>query len=230
QPEAPRSAPGFIVEALRRRRAAGVAPFTVLSCDNLPSNGATARRVLQRMAELREPDLVRWVADAVPCPCAMVDRIVPATTDEDRRRVAERLGCFDAWPTVTEPFSQWVIEDRFGAGRPRLEESGATMVADVVPFELAKLRLLNGTHSALAYLGYLAGFETLSEVMADPAFARFARGLMDEEVTPTLAGRGLEDLASYKSQLIERFRNPGLRHRTQQIAMDGTQKLPQRLL
>jgi fructuronate reductase len=229
-PEAPRSAPGFIVEALRRRRAAGVAPFTVLSCDNLPSNGATARRVLQRMAELRDPDLGRWFADAVSCPSTMVDRIVPATTDDDRRRVAERLGSFDAWPTVTEPFSQWVIEDRFGAGRPRLEESGATMVADVAPYELAKLRLLNGAHSALAYLGYLAGYETIADAMADSAFAHLARGLMDEEAGPTLAAHGVGDLADYKRRLIERFENRALRHRTWQIAMDGSQKLPQRLL
>ena len=229
-PDAPSSAPGFIVEALRRRRAAGVAPFTVLSCDNLPSNGATAQRVLQRMAELRDPDLGRWFSEAVSCLCAMADRIVPATTDEDRRRVGERLGSFDAWPVVTEPFSQWVIEDRFGAGRPLLEESGATMVADVAPYELAKLRLLNGAHSALAYLGYLAGYETIADAMADPAFARFARGLMDEEAGPSLAAHGVGDLADYKRRLVARFENPGLRHRTWQIAMDGSQKLSQRLL
>ena len=230
RPETPRSAPGLIVEALRRRRAAGVAPFTVLSCDNLPSNGATTHRVLRRMAELREPDLGRWFADAVFCPSTMVDRIVPATTEEDRRRVAERLGCVDAWPVVTEPFRQWVIEDRFGAGRPRLEDSGATLVADVAPYELAKLRLLNGAHSALAYLGYLAGYETIAETMADSAFARFARGLMDEEAAPTLATLGGDDLFDYKRRLIERFQNPALSHRTSQIATDGSQKLPQRLL
>ena len=230
RPEAPRSALGFIVEALRRRRAAGIAPFTVLSCDNLPSNGATLHRVLKRLAELRELDLGRWFADAVLCPCTVVDRIVPATTVEDRRRVAERLGCFDAWPAVTEPFSQWVIEDRFATGRPRFEDSGATMVADVAPYELAKLRLLNGAHSALAYLGYLAGYETIADAMADAAFARFARGLMDDEAAPTLAAHGVGDLAEYKRQLLERFENPALRHRTWQIAMDGSQKLPQRLL
>ncbi len=137
-PEIPRSAPGFVIEALRRRRAAGLAPFTVMSCDNLPSNGATARRVLARMAALREPDLGKWVADRLACPSTMVDRIVPATTDDDRAKVAARLGCADAWPVVTEPFSQWAIEDRFPTGRPRLEDSGATFVADVAPFELAE--------------------------------------------------------------------------------------------
>lgn len=230
RPEIPRSAPGLIVEALRRRRAAGVAPFTVLSCDNLPDNGGTTRGVLRRMAELRDGDLGRWFADAVVCPSTMVDRIVPATTDEDRQRVRARLGCVDAWPVVAEPFSQWVIEDRFPTGRPRLEESGATMVADVAPYELAKLRLLNGAHSTLAYLGYLAGYETISDAMADPAFASLARGLMDEEVTPTLAAHGVGDVTSYKQQLLDRFRNAALRHRTWQIAMDGSQKLPQRLL
>ena len=229
-PNAPRSAPGFIVEALRRRRAASVAPFTMLSCDNLPSNGSTARRVLQRMAELRDAELGQWFGETVACPSTMVDRIVPATTDEDRGRVAERLGCFDAWPVVTEPFSQWVIEDRFPAGRPRLEESGATMVADVAPYELAKLRLLNGAHSTLAYLGYLAGYKSIADTMGDPAFARLARGLMDEEATPTLAAHGVGDLTGYKRSLLERFENPALRHRTWQIAMDGSQKLPQRLL
>ena len=124
----------------------------------------------------------------------MVDRIVPATTDADRARVGQRLGVVDAWPVVTEPFFQWVVEDHFSAGRPRLEDNGVTFVSDVAPFELAKLRLLNGSHSTLAYLGYLSGFETLSEITADPAFVRFIRGQMDEEVTPTLSARGLRDL------------------------------------
>jgi fructuronate reductase len=131
---------------------------------------------------------------------------------------------------MTEPFTQWVIEDRFGAGRPRLEDSGATLVGDVAPYELMKLRLLNGSHSTLAYLGYLAGYETVSDVMADAAFARLVRGLMDEEVTPTLTVPPDADLAGYKRSLQERFANPALKHRTWQIAMDGSQKLPQRLL
>jgi fructuronate reductase len=229
-PSAPLSAPAVLVEALRRRRNAGVEPFAVLSCDNLPANGAAVRRVVTQFAALRDPDLAKWIDDHVTFPSTMVDRIVPATTDDARAQTAMRLGVEDAWPVVTEPFSQWVIEDRFPAGRPRLEESGATMVVDVVPFELAKLRLLNGTHSALAYLGYLAGFETLAETVAEPSFARFARGLMDEEITPTLAGHSVGDLTSYKRMLFERFRNPSLRHRTWQIAMDGSQKLPQRTL
>jgi fructuronate reductase len=229
-PSAPVSAPGFLVEALARRRAEGVAPFTVVACDNLPSNGATARNVLMRMASLRDAGFGAWVAGAVAFPSTMVDRIVPATTDEDRARIAARLSVEDAWPVVTEPFSQWVIEDRFPTGRPRFEDSGATLVQDVAPFELAKLRLLNGSHSTLAYLGYLAGYETVSDVMADESFARLVAELMEKESAPTLEACKTGDLGAYMRELLARFRNPALRHRTWQIAMDGSQKLPQRLL
>ena len=229
-PASPRSAPGVLVEALRRRRAAGRQPFTVLCCDNLPENGRTVGRVLAQFAGLRDPALGRWVEDAVAFPSTMVDRIVPATCDADRAAVAVRLGVSDAWPVMTEPFTQWVIEDRFGDGRPRFEDAGAELVADVAPYELMKLRLLNGSHSTLAYLGYLAGHETVSDVMADPSFVRLVQGLMDEEVTPTLRVPPGADLAGYKRSLLERFANPALKHRTWQIAMDGSQKLPQRLL
>ena len=229
-PIEPRTAPGFLVEALRRRRADRSAPFTVLCCDNLPANGRTVARVVARYAALVDPALGRFVENEVAFPATMVDRIVPATTDADREAVAARLGMQDAWPVMTEPFTQWVIEDRFGAGRPRLEEAGAELVADVAPYELMKLRLLNGSHSTLSYLGYLAGYETVSDVMADPAFARLVRDLMDEEVTPTLSVPPGADLEGYKLSLIERFANPALRHRTWQIAIDGSQKLPQRLL
>ncbi|MFL5188659.1 MAG: mannitol dehydrogenase family protein [Microvirga sp.] len=226
----PRSAPGFIVEALRRRRLAGVAPFTVLTCDNLPSNGRTVKRVLTRFAELVDPELGRFVANEVSCPSTMVDRIVPATGDQDRERIGAALGVQDAWPVVTEPFTQWVIEDRFPQGRPAWENAGAEFVADVEPYEHMKLRLLNGSHSTLAYLGYLSGYETVADTMADPAFVRLIEGLMDEEVAPTLHMPPGADLNSYRKALIERFKNPALKHRTWQIAMDGSQKLPQRLL
>ncbi len=229
-PLQPRSAPGFLVEALRRRRAAGVRPFTVLCCDNLPANGRTVEGVVCRLAALRDPELARWIEGEVAFPSTMVDRIVPATTNADRVMVAERLGLEDAWPVMAEPFTQWVIEDRFCNGRPRFEEAGAELVSDVAPYELMKLRLLNGSHSTIAYLGYLAGYETVAEAMGDPSFERLVRGLMDEEVTPTLPLPPGADLARYKASLVERFRNPALKHRTWQIAMDGTQKLPQRLL
>lgn len=226
----PRSAPGFIIEAVRRRRTSGLPPFTVLSCDNLPSNGRTVRRVLTRYAELIDQDLGRFVAEEVACPSTMVDRIVPATSDADRERIAKALGVSDAWPVVTEPFTQWVIEDHFPQGRPSWEMSGAEFVDDVEPYEHMKLRLLNGSHSTLAYLGYLAGYETVSDAMADSSYERLVQELMDDEVTPTLHMPPGADLEAYKNALIERFKNPALRHRTWQIAMDGSQKLPQRLL
>lgn len=229
-PQTPRSAIGFIVEAIARRRAAGHAPFTLLSCDNLPANGRTLKRVTTRFAELRDPDLGRFVAAEIACPSTMVDRIVPATTDADRAAVAERLGVADAWPVMTEPFSQWVIEDDFPAGRPEWEQAGATFVENVDAYELMKLRLLNGSHSTLAYLGYLAGHETVAEAIAAPGFEALIRGLMDEEMSPTLPALPGIDLAAYKAELLARFRNKALHHRTWQIAMDGSQKLPQRLL
>lgn len=229
QPSAPTTAPGLIVEALARRRAAGVAPFTVLTCDNLPSNGQVVKRILDRFAALRDADLGAYVAGEVACPSTMVDRITPATTDEDRARIAEALGVSDRWPIVTERFSQWVIEDRFAAGRPAFEKAGAELVADVAPYEHMKLRLLNGAHSSLAYLGYLAGYALVSDVMGDADFSRFVKALMDQ-ATPTLHVPPSTDIAGYKAALIARFENPALKHRTWQIAMDGSQKLPQRLL
>ena len=230
RPQRPGTAPGFLAEALRRRRAAGTAPFTVLTCDNLPANGTTVRRVVSRYAALLDRDLGAYVADRVAFPATMVDRIVPATTPTDTAAIAARLGVADAWPVIAEPFSQWVIEDRFPQGRPAFEAYGAELVADVAPYETMKLRLLNGSHSTLAYLGYLAGYETIADTMADTSFRRLVRGLMDEETGPTLDLPPGADVGRYKDALIARFANPALRHRTWQIAMDGSQKLPQRLL
>jgi fructuronate reductase len=219
-----------VVEAIARRRAAGRPPFTVLTCDNLPANGRTLHRVLSRFAELRDADLGRFVADRVACPATMLDRIVPATTGDDRAEVAAALGLEDAWPVVAEPYSLWVVEDRFPAGRPHFASAEVQLVADVEPWERMKLRLLNGSHSTMAYLGYLAGYATIAETMADPDFAALVRALMDREVSPTLAVPAGADLEGYKRSLCERFANPALKHRTWQIAMDGSQKLPQRLL
>ena len=226
-PERPRSAPGFIVEALRARKARGLPPFTVLCCDNLPANGRTVAKVVTRLAALRNPALGQHVAESVAFPATMVDRIVPATTDADRARVAAATGFEDAWPVITEVFRDWVIEDRFPQGRP---DWAATFVSDIQPFELMKLRLLNGSHSTMAYLGYLAGHETISDCMKDEALAHLVAHLMHDEVTPTLSVPPGADIGAYKQALLRRFRNPGLRHRTWQIAMDGSQKLPQRLL
>ncbi|TCT03899.1 mannitol dehydrogenase family protein [Aquabacter spiritensis] len=229
-PGRPRSVPGFLVEALRLRRAAGTAPFTVLCCDNLPSNGRTVAKVTHGFAALRDPDLARFIAGEVAFPSTMVDRIAPSTTEADRTSVAIRLGMRDAWPVMAEPFSQWVVEDRFSAGRPPFEEVGVEMVTDVAPFEHMKLRLLNGSHSTLAYLGYLAGHETIADAMADAPFAQLVARLQDAEMTATLDVPPGTDIAAYKAALRARFRNPALQHRTWQIAMDGSQKLPQRLL
>ena len=228
-PESPVSAPGLIVRALELRRAAGWAPFTVLCCDNLPANGETAARVVTGFAALRDPALADFIAREVAFPSTMVDRIVPATTDADRDLVVREMDVRDAWPVVTEPFTQWVIEDRFPAGRPPLEAVGAQLVEDVRPFELMKLRMLNGSHSTIAYLGYLGGYAYVSEVMADPALQSLIHGFMTDEVINTLP-KDFCDLHAYRDALLDRFRNPALRHRTWQIAMDGSQKLPQRLL
>jgi fructuronate reductase len=228
-PEAPVTAPGLLARALELRRAAGIAPFTVLCCDNLPENGNTTARVVTGFARLRDKGLADHIVSEVAFPSTMVDRIVPATTEADRRLILDTTGMEDAWPVVTEPFSQWVIEDRFPGGRPALERVGAELVTDVRPFELMKLRMLNGSHSTIAYLGYLGGYQHVSEAIADPSLRTLIHQLMTEEVMSTLP-RGLPDLAAYRDALLERFRNPALRHRTWQIAMDGSQKLPQRLL
>ena len=228
-PERPRSIFGFIVGALERRMRQDVAPFTVLSCDNLADNGRVLHRLLVSFAEKRSAELADFVRHRVSCPSTMVDRIVPATTDKDRAEVSRRLGVEDAWPVVCEPFAQWVVEDRFTLGRPPLEKHGVTFVADVRPFELMKLRLLNGAHSAIAYLGILMGHGTVAEAFADPRIAAFVENLW-AEVIPTLPkDAGLKPCV-YVEDLKQRFSNSALRHRTEQIANDGSQKLPQRVI
>jgi len=227
-PGAPHSVPGLLVAALRLRRATGVAPFTVLSCDNLPENGSSTRRVVMDFANHLDPALGRFIADRVAFPNCMVDRIVPATTKTDRARIDAALGVEDHWPAVCETFTQWVIEDRFPHGRPAWENTGAELVDDVRPYEEMKLRLLNGSHSSIAYLGQLAGWQTVAEAIAEPALAAHIEALM-QEIAPTLHLPATVDLAAYRRALLARFANPALRHRTAQIAMDGSQKLPQRL-
>lgn len=229
-PNAPKTMHGFVVEALSRRRNAGHGAFTLLSCDNLPANGQALEKVVLDFAKLRDPDLANWIADHATFPSTMVDRIVPATTEDDIQQTSRALGVQDEAPVLCEPFIQWVIEDDFAAARPAWESVGVEMVADVAPFEDMKLRLLNGSHSTLAYLGYLAGYEYIHQAMADADFAKFVCALMDCEATPTLHVPDGTDLEAYKHKLIERFKNPALHHRTWQIAMDGSQKLPQRLL
>ncbi|MCQ4160805.1 mannitol dehydrogenase family protein [Roseomonas sp. GC11] len=230
-PAAPRSAVGFLAAALRLRWQAGQKPFSVLCCDNLPHNGRLLAGLLHDFAALHDDSFATWIARAVPFPCTMVDRIVPAQTAADLAEAEALTGCHDAAPVVHEPFRQWVIEDHFVDGeRPDWALAGAQFTADVAPFEHMKLRLLNGAHSALAYLGYLAGHETIGDTMADPAFTAFLRGLWREEILPVLPPPPGMDLLAYTEALAARFANPAIRHRTWQIAMDGSQKLPQRLL
>ncbi|MDA4847491.1 mannitol dehydrogenase family protein [Hoeflea poritis] len=223
------SVPGLLAAALAERRRRGLPAITLLSCDNLPDNGATLARVVTQFAQERDPSLARWIADHVAFPSSMVDRIVPATTDADREALAAMTGYHDAWPVVTEPFSQWVVEDSFAAGRPALELAGVIMTGDVAPFEAMKLRLLNASHSALAYLGVEAGYETVAEAVADPVLTAYLEAMMRDEIIPTLSVPHV-DLDAYGRALLERFANTALKHRTMQIAMDGSQKIPQRLL
>jgi fructuronate reductase len=229
-PGEPRTALGLISSALDARRASHGESFTVLCCDNLPHNGGIVRGLVLAFAGARDPTLASWIAEHASFPSTMVDRIVPATTEADISDNDAALGVHDAAPVVHEPFKQWVIEDRFVAGRPAWERVGAELVADVAPFEAMKLRLLNGCHSMLAYLGFLAGYEYIYQVAARPEYVALIRRLMAEEITPTLRVPANIDVVAYRSALVERFKNPALPHRTQQIAMDGSQKLPQRLL
>ena len=226
-PSTPRSVPGILTAALRMRREN---PFTVLSCDNLAHNGAALRQVVCSFARQFDPSLADWIESAVAFPSTMVDRIVPATTERERESAARILGYRDAVPVPCEPFRQWVIEDRFPAGRPAWEAVGAQLVDDVTPFELAKLRMLNGTHSTLAYLSMLAGFDTIDAAVAQPDLRHLIHAMMTDEITPTLSVPASFDLLAYRDALLARYANPALKHRCAQIAMDGSQKIPPRLL
>ena len=229
-PDRPKSAIGFIVAGLARRRDRGLDPFTVLSCDNLPSNGPLVRRMVCGFAGAVDADLAAWIAAGARFPATMVDRITPATTQDDIARLRAATGNHDPGMVVAEPFSQWVIEDDFPLGRPGWDAGGAQFVHSVDAHETMKLRCLNGTHSTLAYLGYLAGHATIADAVADPPFAALCEKLWSEEISPTVPQPEGEDLPAYCAALLERYRNPAIRHRTWQIAMDGSQKLPQRLL
>lgn len=229
-PRAPRSAIGFLVRGLALRRARGLGPLTLLSLDNLPANGHTLRTLVLALADDIDPALAQWIDARCTFPNSMVDRIVPRTTEADRARVAQALGAHDAWPVLAEPFFDWAVEDCFAAGRPAWDAGGARFVADAAPWEQLKLRMVNGSHSAIAYLGAMAGWATVDQALAQPALRRYLEVLLREEVAPTLPPLPGLDAGAYRERLLERFANPALAHRTQQIAMDGSQKLPQRLL
>lgn len=228
-PHQPTSAPGVVVEALARRKAAGLPAFSVMSCDNMPENGHVMRNVTRAYAAAVDRELAEWIDAHVTFPSTMVDRIVPAVTPDTLDKIERITGVRDPAGVACEPFRQWVIEDNFVAGRPAWEKAGAELVKDVVPFEEMKLRMLNGSHSFLAYLGYLAGYAHINDCMEDENYRRAARALMLDEQAPTLKVKGV-DLAGYADQLIARYSNPALQHRTWQIAIDGSQKLPQRML
>ncbi|MET9314847.1 mannitol dehydrogenase family protein [Kribbella sp. NPDC003505] len=226
----PGSAFGFIVEALRRRREAGVPPFTVMSCDNIPGNGHVARKMIAAFARLKDPSTADFLDNEVRFPNCMVDRITPVTADADREALAERFGIEDGWPVVCEPFTQWVLEDDFGGVRPPYEDVGVQIVEDVEPYEFMKLRLLNASHQALCYLGYLDGYRYAHEVCQDKLYVDFLLGYMDHEGTPTLPPVPGVDLDRYKHQLIERFANPEVRDTLARLCAESSDRIPKWLL
>jgi fructuronate reductase len=220
----------LLATALGLRRAQGLPGLTLLSCDNLADNGGQLAHLMGDFLDRSDPGLRRWFEAECACPATMVDRIVPATTEADRNELAGLIGAVDQGAVMTEPFSQWVIEDRFAGPRPRWEAVGARLVDDVSPYETAKLRMLNGAHSLLAYGGLARGWTHVAQAVADPELRELAARLMREEAAPTIAAAPGQHLEGYAETLLERFANPTLEHRLIQIAMDGSQKLPQRWL
>ncbi|GAA1562879.1 mannitol dehydrogenase family protein [Brevibacterium picturae] len=228
--ELPSTVFGYVIEALRRRRDAGVPPFTVQSCDNISENGHVAKRMFGAFARLVDPELADWIDAHVAFPNAMVDRITPATTDEDRAELREDVGLQDAWPVVAEPFFQWVLEDMFTSGRPPYELAGVQVVEDVRPYEHMKLRLLNSGHQGLAYFGLLAGYTYAHEAMENPDIVSYLRRYMDEEGTPSLEPLPGIDLDGYKDSLIERFSNPEIRDTLARLGAESSDRIPKWLV
>lgn len=226
----PKTTFGLVTEALARRRERGLAPFTVMSCDNIQGNGDVARRMFTAFANLKDPGLGAWIAESVPFPNSMVDRITPVTTDDDRAAIAGEFGVGDAWPVVCEPFEQWVLEDHFSLGRPPFDDAGVQLVDDVEPYELMKLRLLNASHQGMCYFGYLAGHRYAHEAAQDPLIAQFLLDYMDREATPTLQPVPGIDLGSYKRTLIERFSNQHVRDTLARLCAESSDRIPKWLL
>jgi mannitol-1-phosphate/altronate dehydrogenase len=225
-PDSPQTVFGFLLAALVRRRANDIAPFTVMSCDNLPHNGAVARKALLAFADLADPSMSTWIAEKVSFPNAMVDRITPMTSADHKRQLADEHGVNDAWPVVCEPFLQWVLEDKFVNGRPQWERVGVQFTDDVAPYEEMKIKLLNGSHLALTYIGTLKGYRFVHEAMNDPLIARYIRTYMDQDVTPQLASVPGIDLEAYKDTLIERFSNQAIADQLERVCSDGSSKFP----
>ncbi|MBO0909573.1 mannitol dehydrogenase family protein [Arthrobacter sunyaminii] len=231
QPDAvPTTVFGLVCAALQRRRDRGLPPFTVMSCDNIQGNGDVARKMFTAFASLRDPELGAWMQENVAFPNSMVDRITPVTTDEDRTMVARDFEVEDAWPVVSEDFEQWVLEDHFPQGRPPFEDAGVQVVDDVEPYELMKLRLLNASHQALCYFGYLAGYRYAHEVCQDPLFSGFLLDYMVREATPTLAPLPGVDLDAYRHRLIERFSNEHVRDTLARLCAESSDRIPKWLL
>ncbi|MBK6886037.1 MAG: mannitol dehydrogenase family protein [Tetrasphaera sp.] len=226
----PQSVFGFITEAARIRRDAGTDPFTVMSCDNLPGNGDVAKKMILAFARMKDAELADWMGAHIPFPNCMVDRITPVTQQPDIDDLAARFGITDAWPVVCEPYTQWVLEDHFAQGRPAYEQVGVQIVEDVVPYELMKLRLLNASHQALCYLGYLSGYRYAHEVCQDPLFVRFLLGYMETEGSPTLPPVPGVDLDAYRHQLVERFANPEVRDTLARLCAESSDRIPKWLV
>jgi len=226
----PKTAFGFVTEALRRRRDRGIAPFTVLSCDNIQGNGDIAKKMFLAFANLKDSALGAWINEHVAFPNSMVDRITPVTSPEDIVEAEQKLGLEDAWPVVAEPFFQWVIEDHFTLGRPDFDQVGVQFVDDVEPYELMKLRLLNASHQGLTYFGFLSGYRFAHEAVGDPAIANFLLKYMDNEATPTLRPVPGIDLAAYKHMLIERFSNPEVRDTLARLCAESSDRIPKWLV
>lgn len=229
-PEQPRTTFGLVCAALKLRRKRGLAPFTVMSCDNIEGNGEVAKRMFTAYAAALDSGFGAWVAAEVPFPNSMVDRITPMTTDADRADIAGQYGIEDAWPVVCEDFTQWVLEDKFAAGRPPFEDAGVQLVDDVVPYELMKLRLLNASHQGLCYFGHLAGYSAVHAAVRNPLFAEFLLRYMDQEATPTLAPLPGVDLAAYKHKLIERFSNEYVADTVARLCAESSDRIPKWLM
>lgn len=225
-PQAPKTVFGFLCAALEKRRGAGIPAFTIMSCDNLPHNGAVTRKALLAFATLRDPRLRDWIEQNVSFPNAMVDRITPMTSTAHRLQLADKHAVDDAWPVVCEPFVQWVLEDKFVNGRPAWEQVGVQFTDDVSPYEEMKIKLLNGSHLALTYLGFLKGYRFVHETMNDPLFVRYMRAYMDLDVTPQLAPVPGIDLTDYKNTLVARFSNQAIADQLERVCSDGSSKFP----
>lgn len=221
---------GLVTEALSRRRDRGLGAPTIVSCDNIEGNGEVARQAFTAYADRRHPGLGDWIAANVRFPNSMVDRITPVTTPDVIATVESEFGVADQWPVVAEPFTSWVLEDSFSDGRPPYEDAGVMLVDDVTPYELMKLRLLNASHQALCYFGYLAGYRLVHDAASDPLFAEFLLAYMDSEATPTLQPVPGIDLADYKRTLIERFANPGVRDTIARLCFGSSDRIPKWLL